>query len=347
VGYTRLQPDFADGYVQEWNLTVQRQIGSASSIEVAYMGSKGTHLINGATGNQATVTPDPNAAIDPRRPIPTLSAETFDIFSNAYANYNGLGITFRRNFSHGLSANLAYTWSHALDIASSSNLGSANNGYYRSEANQNWEYGNADIDQRHRFTAYYDWQLPVGHGRSFAAHTPGWVDAIIGGWSHLGIWSLHTGNYFTPVLSLDYSNSGAPQARPDLTCNPNNNAPHTTAGWVNNNCFALPAQGTYGNAGRNILIGPGYFDTNLSLLKDFRITESRYLQFRAEFFNTFNHPNFTGISNLTVIAPTEMPIDPNTGKPQTQTGSLDFSQMGQIRSAFAPRQVQFALKFYF
>ena len=342
VGYTRLQPDFADGYVQEWNLTIQRQIGSASSIEVAYMGSKGTHLINGATGNQATATPDPNAPIDPRRPIPTLSAETFDIFSNAYANYNGLGITFRRNFSHGLSANVAYTWSHALDIASSSNLGSANNGYYRSELHQNWEYGNADVDQRHRFTAYYDWQLPFGHGRSFAAHTPGWVDAIVGGWSHLGIWSLHTGNYFTPVLSTDYSNSGAPQARPDLTCNPNNNAPHTTTAWVNNSCFALPAQGTYGNAGRNILLGPGYFDTNLSLLKDFRITETRYLQFRAEFFNTFNHPNFTGISSLTAIAPTEVPVNqlPNTG-------TLTLSQMGNILSAFAPRQIQLALKFYF
>lgn len=346
VGYTRLQPDFADGYVQEWNLTIQRQIGSASSIEVAYMGNKGTHLINGATGNQATTTPDPNAPLNPRRPIPTLSAETFDILSNAYADYNGLGITFRRNFSYGFSANLAYTWSHALDMASSSNLGSGNNGYYRSEAHQNWEYGNADIDQRHRFTAYYTWQLPFGHGRAFAAHTPGWLDAIIGGWSHLGIWSLHTGNYFTPVLSVDYSNSGAPQERPDLICNPNHNAPHTTAQWVNNSCFALPAQGTFGNAGRNILLGPGYFNTNLSLMKDFHFSEARYLQFRAEFFNTFNHPDFTGISSLTVTAPTEMQLGPS-GQPLLQTGALTFSQMGLIQNAFAPRQVQLALKFYF
>jgi hypothetical protein len=341
VGYTRLQPDFADGYVQEWNFTVQRQIGSGSSIEVAYMGSKGTHLINGPTGNQATPTPDPASPIQPRRPIQNLSAETFDILSNAYANYNGLGITFRRNLSHGLSANVAYTWSHALDIASNSNLGSGNNGYYRSETNQNWEYGNADVDQRHRFTAYYDWQLPFGHGRTFAAQTPGWVDAIIGGWSHLGIWSWHTGNYFTPTLSVDYSNSNSQNARPDLICNPNHNAPHTTVAWVNNACFALPAQGTYGNAGRNILLGPGYFNTNLSLMKDFPFTESRYLQFRAEFFNTFNHANFVAISGLTAFAPTEVAIG------QTQTGILNLSQMGQILSAFAPRQVQLALKFYF
>src|SRR3984893_6773117 len=126
VGYTRLQPNFADGYVQEWNLTVQRQIGSATSIEVAYMGSKGTHLINGATGNQGTPSPDVNAPLQPLRPIPSLFATTFDIFSNAYSHYNGIRITFRRNFSHGLSANVAYTWSHALDIGSSANLGSGN-----------------------------------------------------------------------------------------------------------------------------------------------------------------------------------------------------------------------------
>ena len=342
VGYTRLQPDFADGYVQEWNLTVQRQLGASSSLEVAYMGSKGTHLINGATGNQATPTPDPTADFQSRRPIPSLFSETFDIFSNAYSNYHGLGITFRRNFSRGFSANVAYTWSHALDIASSSNLGSGNNGYYRSEAHQNWEYGNADIDHRHRLTAYYQWQLPFGHGRRFASHTSGVLDRIIGGWSHLGIWSWTTGNYFTAVIDNDYSNSGAPQARPDLTCNPNNSAPHTTTDWFNTSCFALPAQGTFGNAGRNIIRGPGYFNTNLSLIKDFHFTEARYLQFRVEFFNAFNHPNFVGISGLTAFAPPEVAVNqlPNTG-------TLDVSQMGNILNAFAPRQVQLALKFYF
>jgi hypothetical protein len=305
------------------------------------MGSKGTHLINGATGNQATPTPDVNAPIQPRRPIPSLLATTFDIFSNAYSHYNGLGITFRRNFSHGLSANVAYTWSHALDIASSSNLGSGNGGFYRSEDHQNWEYGNADVDQRHRLTAYYDWQLPFGHGRTFASHASGLADHIIGGWSTLGIWSWHTGNYFTPVINTDFSNSSSPQPRPDLTCNPNTNAPHTSAQWINTSCFALPARGTFGNAGRNILLGPGYFNTNLSLVKDFHFTETRYLQFRAEFFNAFNHTNFTGITNLTIFTKPEAPIN------QPQDPTLDVSQIGQILGSFPPRQVQVALKFYF
>jgi hypothetical protein len=341
LGYVRLEPNFADGYAQEWNLTVQRQLGANSSIEVSYMGNKGTHLINGATGNQATPSDDKDADLQPRRPIPSLFAETFDILSNGYSNYNGLGITFRRNFSRGFSANLAYTWSHALDIASSSNLGSGNNGYYRSEDHQNWEYGNADVDHRHRITAYYTWQLPFGHGRTFASHASGALEHIIGGWSHLGIWSWHTGNYFTPVIDNDFSNSGAPQARPDLTCNPNNNAPHTTDDWFNTSCFALPARGTFGTAGRNIILGPRYFNTNLSLMKDFHITEARYLQFRVEFFNAFNHPNFVGISGLTAFTPTEDPIN------LPQHGQLDVSQLGAIRNAFAPRQVQFALKLYF
>lgn len=341
VGYTRLQSNFADGYVQEWNLTLQHQIGSSSSLEIAYMGSKGTHLINGATGNQATPSPDPTTDLQARRPIPSLFAETFDIFSNAYSNYHGLGVTLRRNFSRGFSANVAYTWSHALDIASSSNLGSGNNGYYRSEANMNWEYGNADVDQRHRLTAYYAWQLPFGQGRALASNASGVLNQIIGGWTTLGIWSLHSGNWFTPVIDIDYSNSGAPQARPDLVCNPNHNAPHNINQWVNNSCFALPAQGTYGTAGRNILLGPGYFNTNLSLMKDFHFTEARYVQFRVEFFDAFNHPNFTGISGLTAFAP------PEVVPPAPQTLTLNTSQVSIIRSAFAPRQVQFALKFYF
>ena len=155
------------------------------------------------------------------------------------------------------------------------------------------------------------------------------------------LWSWHTGNYFTPVINNDFSNSSSPQPRPDLICNPNTNAPHTSAHWINTSCFALPARGTFGNAGRNILLGPGYFNTNLSLVKDFHFTETRYLQFRAEFFNAFNHTNFTGISNLTAFTPVEAPIN------QPQTGTLDVSQIGQILSAFAPRQVQFALKVYF
>ncbi|HEV2492032.1 MAG TPA: TonB-dependent receptor [Terriglobia bacterium] len=324
VFYVRLQPDLADAYIQSWNLAVQRELGAATSLEVAYAGNKGTHLINGAVGNQATPSADPNSPIQPRRPIPVLQSETFDVLSNAYSNYNGLAVTLRHRLSRGLSANVAYTWSHALDIQSSSNLGSANNNFFRDYNHQFWEYGNADFDTRHRLTAYYEYQLPFGRGRAFASNTGRALNAVIGGWSTFGIWTYQSGNWFTPLVSFDPSNSGSNNPRPDMICNPNQGAPHTTTTWFNTSCFVLPAEGTFGNTGRNVILGPRFFDTDLSLMKVWSLSEFRKLEFRAEFFNAFNHPTFPQIDDLLA----------------------DDPHFGLIQNANTPRQIQFALKLY-
>ena len=324
VFYTRLQKDLSDAYVQSWNLTVQRELGLNTSLELAYMGNKGTHLINGAVGNQATPSPDPTSDIQPRRPIPALNSETFDILSNAYSNYNGLGITLRHRQSHGLSFNFAYTWSHALDLASSSNLGSANNGFFRDYNHQFWEYGNADFDTRHRVTAYYAYELPFGRGRAYASNVSPALNAVIGGWITEGIWSFNSGNWFTPITSVDYSNSGGNSPRPDMICNPNSGAPHTTTTWFNTSCFVTPAEGSFGNAGRNVILGPRFFTNDLSLRKEWRVRESMRIEFRSEFFNAFNHPTFPQIDDLV----------------------QDDPAFGLIQTANKPRQIQFGVKFY-
>jgi hypothetical protein len=324
AGYTRLQPDLADAYIQSWNFTMQRQIWPATTLEIAYMGNKGTHLINGAVGNQATPTADPSSPIQPRRPIPVLQTGTFDILSNAFSNYDGMAVTLRQRTSHGLSLNVAYTWSHALDLQSSSNLGSANNNFFRDDYHQFWEYGNADFDTRHRLTVYYEYQLPFGRGRALAPNARGVVNAIIGGWSTIGIWRFQTGNYFTPALTFDPSNSGSADPRPDQVCNPNAGAPHTTDAWFNTKCFVTPPLGTFGNTGKNTILGPRFFSNDLSLMKQWPLSETRRIEFRAEFFNAFNHPTFPGISDLAVG-------DPN---------------FGHIFAANAARQIQMALKFY-
>jgi len=325
VSYVQLQSNLADAYVQSWNFTLQRQLSTTSTLEVGYIGNKGTDLINFATGNQATPSADPNSPIQPRRPIPILDAETGVILSDLNSDYNALVVTLRQRLSHGFSLNAAYTWSHALDYASSSNLGSSNNGYFRDYNNIFWEYGNADFDERQRLTVFYEYQLPVGPGRALASHANRWVNGLIGGWSTLGVWTYHAGNWFTPVLSYDPSNSGSPSPRPDMICNPNAGATHTTATWFNTSCFVDPALGTFGNAGRNVILGPSLFDSDLSLMKHWSFSESRRIEFRAEFFNAFNHPTFPEINDLT-------PSDPH---------------FGQIRTANAPRQIQGALKFFF
>jgi hypothetical protein len=324
VGYTRLQSNLADAYIQSWNLSVQRELWRSTTLEMAYMGNKGTHLINGAPGNQATPTSDPSSPIQPRRPVPVLQGGTFDILSNAYSNYNGMAVTLRQRLSYGLSFSAAYTWSHALDLQSSSNLGSANNNYFRDYYHQNWEYGNADFDARHRFTLYYEYELPFGRGRALASNVNGFWNAVIGGWSTLGIWRFQTGNYFTPVLPFDPSNSGSQSPRPDAVCNPNNGAPHTTSSWFNKSCFVTPALGTFGNTGKNTILGPRFFENDLSLIKRWRIMEARQVEFRTEFFNAFNHPTFPQIDDLAFS-------DPN---------------FAHIFTANPSRQIQMALKFF-
>ena len=159
----------------------------------------------------------------------------------------------------------------------------------------------------------------------------GWVTKIFTGWETLGIVTLQTGRPFTVALLSEIDNSGTGRSilgfgandRPNVVGNPELNNP-TPNRWFNPAAFVFPAPGTFGNAGRNILDGPGYQNVNASLVKNTHLTEEVNLQFRAEFFNLFNHPNF----NL----------------PDNFLGSPTF---GVISSAREPRHIQFGLKLLF
>ncbi|MGH9450716.1 MAG: hypothetical protein ACRD11_09250 [Terriglobia bacterium] len=317
VSYTGMQPNLQDGYVQSWNFTLERELGPSTTLKAAYVGNKATHLINFAPANQATPSTDLNSPIQPRQPIPALSTLIFNVISNANSNYNSLQFTMRKRLSHGLSLNVAYTWSHALDLASNSNLESQNNGFFRYANDQFWEYGNADFHSRNRLALYYEYPLPFGRGRSYFTNSSRWLNAAIGGWNTLGIWTLQSGNWFTPVLSYDASNTNSQSPRPNMICNPNQNAPHNTSTRFNAACFVAPPEGSFGNAGRNVILGPSYFDADLSAVKNWSLGESKRLEFRAEFFNAFNHPTFPTISQLTFF---------------------DTPSFGSIFSANPPRQ---------
>jgi hypothetical protein len=147
-------------------------------------------------------------------------------------------------------------------------------------------------------------------------------------------------------LPTDVANNGeplsAPSQRPNLTCNPNS-GPKTTAEWFNTSCFAVPAQFTYGNAGRDIVTGPGLDDFDFTLQKQFPIRERANLQFRLDIFDFFNHPNFNGPigagRTFSTITTPGM-----GGNPPTTTTPASF---GQITSANDPRDMQFSLRLAF
>jgi hypothetical protein len=225
---------------------------------------------------------------------------------------------------------VSYTWSKSIDDASNFFSSSGDPNFPQNSYDARAERGRSNFDVRHRLSASYSYDLPFGKGRRHLADS-GWVSTILSGWQTFGIVTWQTGRPFTVALLSEIDNSGTGRSilgfgandRPDVVGNPNlsHRSPQQ---WFNQSAFAFPPRGTFGDAGRNILEGPGYRNVNASLVKNTALSERFKLQLRAEVFNLFNHPNF----NL----------------PDNFLGSPTF---GQITSARDPRHVQFGVKILF
>jgi hypothetical protein len=336
-----LDPHLKTPYAQQWHLGLQRQLPFEVLVEVSYAGSKGSRLYGFYNGNQAVPTTDSTIPTNVRRPVTTIDAAIDTLRSNITSNYNALQAHIEKRLSHGLQFQASYTYSHALDDASSASLGSLNNGDFRDQRYPMLEYGNADFDVRHRFVASYAYDLPFGHGKAFGGNASGFLNQVIGNWQLAGITSASTGNWFTVTDSAtNLSNSdcggtvGVYCARPNVVGNPN--AAPCIPGQIFNTCaFATNTiPGTFGNAGRNIVRGPGLQEWDISLFKIIPVREQMRFEFRAESFNTFNHVNpLFGI-------PGEIGAEPTT----LENGT---SQFGYAAASRPPRQIQVALKFYF
>jgi hypothetical protein len=356
-------PKLRTPYTQQWHFGFQYQLPGQSVLEVSYAGSHGGDLYNYYNGNQAqpevtfcTTPPNTpgNCPTAPRRPskvcdnsvFPPNCNEVFDtsineLRSDGYSNYSSLQVSWEKHFSRGLQFQASYTYAHALDDASSANLGSLSNGDFRNQLIPALEYGNSDFDVRHRFVISYIYQLPFGNGKTFGGGATGFLDQVIGNWQVAGIVTAETGNWFTVTDSLtNVSTSdggggvGYYDVRPNLVGNPN--AKPCLAGTVFNTCAfvdnAIPF--TFGDAGRNIVKGPGLQNWDFSIFKMFPIREQIRLEFRTEFFNIWNHVN-----------PVFEPVGLIGEEPQP----VEFGtpQFGFPQGARDPRFIQFALKFYF
>ncbi len=282
---------------------------------------------------------DLNNANDPNNCDPVYNVFIAAFRSNDISNYNSMQVRFEKRPTHGLQFEASYTYAHALDDASSASLGSNNQGDFRLQTDPRLEYGNADFDVRQRFVLSYGYELPFGKGKAFGGNTGGVANQIIGNWQVAGIMSASTGNWFTATDSttnLSGSDGGGSvfnASRPDVIGNPNGT--HCLPGTLFNTCaFASNTiPGIYGDAGRNIIRGPGYQNWDISLFKGFSISEQKRLEFRTEFFNAFNHYN---------------PLFANPNVIGTNTATvLGSSTFGFATAARDPRFIQFALKFYF
>ncbi len=346
-----LTPNLPLPYAQDWDLNLQRSFGKDLLFEVGYVGTKGTKLPRFIEGNAAIYMPGVSTPgnADQRRihsgctladpPSRCQFSSTGLIAGIANSSYNALEASLKKRFSHGISFLASYTYSKAIDEASSFNLtGSASkplageNDLAQNPFNLAAERGPSLFDARHRFVLSYQWSLP------FWNQPHGWYEHALGGWQLNGIATLMSGTPFTVFDSTDISDQGgAPEItgfsanRPNLVAGQNPNAgPRTPSAWLNKNAFqqVIPDPNSpvqqFGTAGRNIALGPRYANWDFSAFKNIRVAESKELQFRAEFFNILNHTNF-----------------------RLPDGDISSPTFNQILAARSPRLIQLALKYLF
>jgi hypothetical protein len=316
--------DFRDGYMQNWNVSIQRELVQGMMLETAYMGSKGSHLILGYNANQAFLPGGSlgSGSIQSRRPYPSFATIT-RMTSGGRSNFHSLQVKLERRFTNGLSFLGNYLWSKALDNGS---VGSPTGDRIQDARNLSVEYGPSAFDARHRFVTSFVYELPLGSGRRFIQQ--GALSHVLGGWQISGIATLQAGRPEMAILAGDNSNTAGSTDRPNVVGNPNTGKKTVDNFW-NKDALVVPARGTFGNAGRNILVGPGMQGLDMALMKHFYLgsERDRRIQFRAEAFNILNHPIF--------------------GQPN---GSFNTTNFGVIQSTLVnttSRQIQLAIKIFF
>jgi hypothetical protein len=334
-------PGLRTAYVQSWNLNIQREVGRTLAFEVGYVGTKGTRLTRLYDANQGR---DPNIN-DPAY----TQWGAVDVFSDsANSTYHGLQTTFRLLQFHGFSGFSTYTFSKSLDGASDGiNFNFANAAFPQDSTNLQAEKGPSTFDTRHRWTTAVNYAVPELRS----------VPHVLGaGWQLNSIVTVQSGRPINIVTDAGGVNDNFVQ-RPDLI--PGRNpilSPWTPAtGYLNPNAFAYPAMtpadpnGYFGDLGRDEIYGPGFWNYDFSATKNFQLRERLVLQFRSEFFNIFNHPNFALPSN--VIAPgylaDHVTPNPNAGTAGQITQTPDVAQGNPGLGGGGPRVMQFGLRLQF
>jgi len=314
AGGNNLDHNFKIEYNEVWNVNLEHELTSSMLLSLAYVGSRTVHADSATLLNVPLPGP---GAIAARRPIPQLS-QIGDIRWNGWATYHALTLAAKRRFTRGLMFDANWTWSHSIDDASDPGTTLNETNIPQNVYDLAAEKASSSFDHRQRLVVSFIYQLPL------TSKTNGWIHALLGEWRAGGNFTAQSGAPFTVNISSDQANIGAgPAQRPNIAGNPNE-GPRNPQQWFNTSVFALPALYTFGNAPRNAVIGPGLQEFDLSLQKDIRLREATKLQFRAEAYNLFNHPNFN-IPNRIAFT----------------------SNFGSISSAQDSRQLQLALKLAF
>jgi hypothetical protein len=342
-----VQPSVAN----QWNLSVQRELANNTTLQVGYVGQSTTHLMvpewlsQGYLQPNGTVTYPLIGGQNPTGTVidgittttPTFGPNGFGNVKNTASvgnmNYNALQVVLQKRYSHGLEAQVSYTYEKCMTnddgyygTWGSTTQGAPSGNYWQNLYNPAGDYAQCYWDAKHVISAYAVYELPFGRGKQFGNDMPGAVNAVVGNWSINPIVSWHTGFPLT-ISGGNSSGTNSPENRPN--CNGGVSYPKTVSvegiQWFSPSAFSQPAPGTFGDCpAQGPVIGPGYVDVDISMQKNFPISETMKFQFRTDFLNAFNHPNFA--------------------TPNFSFGTATFGVSNATQDA---RQLQFALKFYF
>ncbi len=318
---TTFDQSFVPQYMQNWNISVERQVGKDGVARIAYAGSKGTHLRTNIESNSALYRAGATVGDTQQRRINPQFSSVVKTLPAGNSSYNSLQASFERRFARSFSFVANYTFSKSIDYNSTNTTQGSSDvvNPFRIASNR----GLSDFDVPHRFVLSGVYSLP-----EWTSSTP-LVHHLAGGWQLSGIWSWQSGFPFGVTSGADNSRSGINQDRADYTGGPampssDRSEQQMLRSYFNVAAFTSNAPGTFGSSGRNILRGPPSFNLDLSAQKYFSLTERLRMQFRAEFFNLTNTPSF-GLPTANITSPS----------------------VGQILSAGDPRILQFGIKVLF
>lgn len=310
-------------YSIQYMFNIQRELGQETVIEVGYLGSVSHHLERMRAFNEAI--PGATGSVKSRQPYPEFG-RIQEVDGSVNANYNALTAKFTRRFARGLSYLAGYTWSKSIDNGSGIRTLGHDTLFPQNSYCIRCERALSIFDVRHRFVTSLLYELPVGKGKQFL-NTGGIANAVFGGWQLSSILTVQPNGFPLTVQDGNISRVGGYFDRPNATGQPSDlpRSQRVPDHWFNTAAYAQQPTGTFGNAGRNTVIGPGILDWDFSTLKNWHFSENRYVQFRFEAFNMANHPIWG---------------DPDTYLPDNSFGQIRYTRVDM-------RELQFGLKIVF